>query len=159
MTRSWVAATAVAVALLAPSGAAAGGWATVGLDPMPEDVRAGEPWDVQLTVLQHGVTPLRGLHPKVIVTNGDQRLGFLGRPTGEPGVYRAKVVFPSAGSWRYVVDDDFTSEHGFPPVQVAGAAPAAEDESGGLPLGTLLLGVAGVVVVAAAALAPRRRSV
>jgi hypothetical protein len=110
----------VAAALAAPAAAQAGGWATVGLDPPPEGLAPGERWSVDLTVLQHGRTPLEGVQPRVIVQrdDGGHRREFRARPTGEPGVYRASVVFASAGAWRYFVDDDFSATHSFAPVSI-----------------------------------------
>lgn len=113
-----VAGIAVAAALVVPSSAVAGGFATVGVDPLPDGVGAGKPWQVQLTILQHGRTPLDGLAPKLIVERGSVRQTFAARPAGRPGVYRARVVFPNAGTWNYVVDDGFTMTHTFPPVHV-----------------------------------------
>jgi hypothetical protein len=52
------AATALAVALIAPTTSLAGGWATVGLSSLPDGAQPGEAWVVDLTVLQHGRTPL-----------------------------------------------------------------------------------------------------
>ena len=54
---------ALLLVLLAAVPAAAGGWATVGLDSTPAGVAPGKPWDVNITVLQHGVTPLGGVTP------------------------------------------------------------------------------------------------
>ena len=39
-------------------------------------------------------------------------LTFRARPTSRSGVYRAKIVFPSAGTWRYEVFDAFTTYGG-----------------------------------------------
>jgi hypothetical protein len=118
----------VAAALLAPAAATAGGWATVGLEPMPDGVGPQKTWQVQLTLLQHGRTPLQNVEPQVIITRAGHRDVFPARATSEPGVYRAEVVFPTAGTWRYAVDDGFTQTHTFPPVRVTegggGKAPA-----------------------------------
>jgi YtkA-like len=110
----------IAAALALPASASAGGWATVGLEPPPDGLEAGEPWRVDLTILQHGQTPLEGVKPRVNVAreDGSARSSFPARATGEPGVYRATVVFESAGEWAYVVDDGFTGQHSFKPVQV-----------------------------------------
>jgi hypothetical protein len=110
---------AMAGAALAAGSASAGGWATVGLDSVPDGIRAGEPWAVRLTILQHGRTPLEGLQPELTVSKGGTTRTFAATPTERPGVYRASVLFPSAGSWRYVVDDDFSARHSFGPVRVA----------------------------------------
>jgi hypothetical protein len=151
---------ALAAALLVPSGAAAGGFATVGVNPSPDGIGPGEPWQVELTILQHGRTPLQGVEPQVVVTRGSVQRTFSTRPTGRPGVYAAEVVFPSAGIWRYVVDDGFTmTHHTFPPVRVgdgddsvAAAAPAARQAppaSDGGPDIALALALAAVAGVAA----------
>jgi YtkA-like protein len=111
---------AIAAALAVPTAATAGGWATVGFDPPPEGLQPGEPWEVDLTVLQHGRTPLEGVQPRVIVAEeaGDGQRAIAARPTGKPGVYRATVVFESAGTWTIAVDDDFAATHRFPAVEI-----------------------------------------
>jgi hypothetical protein len=157
---------AIAAALALPTAATAGGWATVGFDPPPEGLAPGEPWQVDLTILQHGRTPLEGVKPRVMVSSEDGSVdeSFLARPTGEPGVYRANVVFESAGTWRLVVDDGFAARHSFPAVKVgkgagksatqpvaavntAAAAPPSAGDDG--PNVLLALGVAAVAALAA----------
>lgn len=54
----------------------AGGWATVQLSSTPTGVRAGKVWDVRLTVLQHGRTPLVGITPSVQISSGARRRTF-----------------------------------------------------------------------------------
>ena len=121
---------AIAAALALPASAGAGGWATVGLDP-PDTLAAGEPWEVDLTILQHGRTPLEGVNPKVIVSRdgGRDRRSFPARATGEPGIYQATVVFESAGTWNYVVDDGFAAQHSFKPVRVVSGGKGGSDEA------------------------------
>lgn len=103
----------VLVALAAPASALAGGWATAGLSP-PEGVGAGETWNAEVKILQHGETPLEGVNPTVTIrnaANGTEKT-FAAEPTGEPGIYLAKVVFPSEGKWSYSVHDGFTQYGG-----------------------------------------------
>jgi YtkA-like len=123
-----------AAVLAAPAAATAGGWATVGLDPPPDDLAPREPWLVEMTILQHGITPLEGVKPRVVVrpVQGGDPKTFPARATDEPGVYHATVAFPSAGTWRYVVDDGFSAQHSYPPVQVGKGAKrkAAADSIG-----------------------------
>jgi hypothetical protein len=125
---------AVCVLVLAGT-AAAGGWATVKLSSVPRGLSAGEPWNVNITVLQHGRTPVDGLKPTVTITKiaparatsasaGSKSKTFAARPTDGTGVYRARVVFPSAGTWRFQVYDGFTQyggarTHRFAPVKIA----------------------------------------
>jgi hypothetical protein len=99
-------------ALVFAAPAAAGGWATAELAP-PEGIRAGETWTATITILQHGRTPLDGVKPKLIVSDGKGlKLPVPARWTGEAGIYEAKVKLPHAGSWHYAVDDGFTQYGG-----------------------------------------------
>jgi hypothetical protein len=127
-----------AVALVCAGAALAGGWATVKLSSTPKNVSAGEPWIVDITVLQHGLAtqPLAGLKPTLTIRRvtaarttsstlkEPQARTFKARPTSRIGVYRARVVFPSAGTWRYAVYDGFIQyggarTHRFKPVTIA----------------------------------------
>ena len=110
---------AVVFLLAAPAVAGAGGFATAGLSSTPEGVAPGQPWKVDITVLQHGRTPLEGLTPRVRISSGDKTREFAAKPTGKPGVYRAEVVFPRAGRWDYEVLDGFNDAmpHTFPAVR------------------------------------------
>ena len=114
----------LALVLLAlPATALGGGFATVQLSSLPDGTAPGGTWSVELTVLQHGVTPLEGVSPLVRISNldGDSR-EFPAAPTGEPGVYAADVVFPSAGTWSYEIFDGFSQTHTYAPVAIADGA-------------------------------------
>jgi hypothetical protein len=151
-----------ACALAVPATAVAGGWATVEMSSTPAGTDPGEPWVVDLRILQHARTPLSGLEPSITVTSresGETRAATA-RPAGSPGVYRARVVFPAAGTWDYVIDDGFTQRHTYPAVRIgdattaaAGAGtPASDDETPWLPLAVagvaalVLLGLVGAMV-------------
>ena len=71
--------------------AQAGCMATVGLSPMPQPgIQAGQPWLVNVKVLQHGRTPLAGASPVVRIRSAAGRLiRFPARATATRGVYRA----------------------------------------------------------------------
>ncbi len=135
MRKSFIVAVAAAVALVCASTALAGNWATVRLSSSPKGLSADEPWVVTITVLQHGLAsqPLCCLEPTVTISRVAQvrsisaarkkSLTFRARPTGRTGVYRARVVFPDAGTWRYEVFDAFTTyggarTHKFAPVKI-----------------------------------------
>ena len=157
--RSLLITVALAAALVAAPSAFAGGWATVGLDSTPAGVQPGDPWAVNITVLQHGRTPLEGVQPMLTIRNGDATKTFAATPTDKPGVYAASVTFPSAGKWTYEVNDGFITEqpHTFPAVQIGEpvSAPAATTGDGGVDLTWLLLG--GVAFVLAALILLVRR--
>jgi hypothetical protein len=118
MRRILIAALA-AGALYQAGVASAGCMATVGLAPPPQGIQPGTTWSAEITVLQHGVQPLpnqKTAQPTLTIVNtetGTERT-FVAQRTKDPAVYTAQVVFPSAGSWRYEVFDDFTSEGGQP---------------------------------------------
>jgi hypothetical protein len=143
----------ILVVLLAAPPALAGGWATVGLSSTPTGAQPGKPWSVDLTILQHGRTPLADLQPVITITNGDISRNVIAKPTGKIGVYHADVVFPAAGRWEYKIDDGFISgvAHTYPAVQIGAPASAptrvADDDGPS----TVWL-IAGIALLAAAAL-------
>jgi hypothetical protein len=121
--RSFLLVLAGALVLAAP--AAGGGWATAGLGPPDGGLGAGDTWNAEVTIMQHGQTPLVGVSPAVLIskTNGGESIRFPAAPTGEPGVYLAKVKFPSGGAWRYQVDDGFGGMHKFAAIQIGPGSP------------------------------------
>jgi hypothetical protein len=151
--RTTTAALAIIGFLALPAGALAGGWATVGLSSTPDGLGPGQTWNVELEILQHGRTPLDGIHPTVTITAGDTTRTFQTRSAGRPGTYRAAVRFPHAGTWRYVVYDGFSARHHYPAVRIGpGTA------GGGLAAGRILLaGLAGLAAAALVLVLPRRR--
>ena len=143
----------LAVAVVVPV-ASAGGWATVGLSSLPPSgLKAKQAWPVDITVLQHGQTPLSGVTPVVTIRDGGGKAvaKFSGTPTGKVGVYRAVVSFPGEGTYSYEVYDGFgtyggAQTHTFKPVQIG----APGDSFPYLPLGlalALALGLTGTTVV------------
>jgi hypothetical protein len=106
--------TTVVAALAAPGAAYAGCAATVGLSPPPAGLQPGATWQAEMLVKQHGVRPLPDAVPTITIVNhatGDRKT-FDARKTDTVGVYRADVVFPSAGPWRYEANDGFVAKDG-----------------------------------------------
>lgn len=143
------------VVLVAPAGALAGGWATAGLGP-PDGIGAGDTWNAEVKVLQHGVTPLTGANPTVTIRNAStgQVKTFDARPTDEPGVYVAKVVFPSQGKWSYEVYDGFTQyggaqTHKFTTIDIGTGGGGSLPFFAIIGLGTLALGAVAVIYLLA----------
>jgi len=149
---------ALGLAAVAAPVAVAGGWATVGLSSLPPSgLKAGQDWPVDLTVLQHGETPLTGVKPSITVRNletGAAAGTFSARPTGKRGVYHAVVRFPGAGTWSYEIYDGFTryggaETHSFKPVEIAAAGSGSSFPTlpvGGVALALLLIGGALVLL-------------
>ena len=165
----WAALAVVASLAAAPS-ATAGGWAIVKMSSYPGKAEPEKPWVVDLTVLQHGVTPLAGVAPRFRIRNvaTGEKAEFAAEPTGKTGVYRARVVFPGAGTWDYEIDDGFSQVHTYAPVTLGDApAPAAAPEprragapateaSRSFPLAPVLAGAALAFHAAGALVAVRR---
>jgi hypothetical protein len=124
--RSLIALATLAIALGAVGTAAAGGWATVGMAPLPDGTEAGGTWNPEITILQHGRTPLDGLSPTVTISDeGGGVREFIATPTGKSGVYEASVLFPDEGSWSVVVDSGFgDSRLTYGPVTIEDGSPA-----------------------------------
>ena len=146
-------------AALPASLASAGGWATAGVGPPPDGLSGGDTWNAQVTILQHGQTPLVGVKPTLTIRNDSGKaLTFPAQPTGKPGVYLAKVKFPSNGNWRYEVYDGFgqyggAKTHTFGAISVGGGG--STDAS--FPLIPSLGGAALVLAAAAGLLLLIRR--
>ena len=154
-----------AVASLVVAGtASAGGWATAGVSPPPpDDPSGGSTWNTDITIRQHGTTPLDGISPAVILRNADtgEEQRFEATPTGKPGTYAAEVVFPDSGRWAVQVYDGFTeygmaTMHNFGVVALDGPSAPGGSE---FPLGWTLAGVgAALAAIVALVLFLRRRT-
>jgi hypothetical protein len=92
------------VAVVAPVGA--GGWAITVLDKLPGEFRAGETYHLGYRILQHGVDPFPGAETGISMVNTATAatLFFPGRPEGAAGHYVADVRVPTAGEWRWTVE-------------------------------------------------------
>jgi hypothetical protein len=151
---------AIASALAASATASAGGWATVGFAPLPTGIGPGDTWNPEITVLQHGVTPLDGLTPTVTIEGDAGAETFTAIPTGEPGVYEASVVFPQEGSWGITIESGFgASNLTYGPVTITdggGAGAVGSDDFPVLPLVAVLGGLVLAAVAAFGVLRQRR---
>ena len=144
----------LAAALALTGVAQAGGWATVGFSPLPDGTAVGGTWSPEITVLQHGQTPLGGLSPVVTIRNdaSDEERSFTATETGT-GVYRADVVFPSGGDWRVVVNSGFWGEGStvtYGPVTIGSpiAVPPGSFPTVPVAAVALLLGLVGLAALA-----------
>ena len=162
----------VVLLLAVASAALAGGWAVVTLDEPAGEIRAGEPWTVGFTVLQHGKTPVHKLdanspvEPLLVAEHSSgRRLEIMATPGEEVGHFTIDVTFPVEGEWTWTIfPNPLAGETAFEPLTVLPAAPVASGqanaqtvaapaatESGvGLP-GALGWGALALVLVAVAA--------
>jgi hypothetical protein len=150
----------LAVAAIAAPAATAGGWATVGLSSLPPSgLEPNQAWPVDITVLQHGQTPLAGVTPIVRLRDGGGQVvkSIAAKPTGKTGVYHAVVKFPASGTFSYEVYDGFVTyggakTHTFKPVQIG----APTDSFPYLPLG--IAAALALALAAATTVVWRRRT-
>jgi hypothetical protein len=151
--RTLITLTLTLAALALPAAALGGGWATAGLGPPSDGTGPGDTWHARITLLQHGVTPLQGVQPSITIRGPETRT-IAARPTAEPGVYIADVVFPTAGTYRYEVDDGFSQVHTFAPVTIGG--PASAPAGDGFPAWAIAPIAVAALVLAGAVLVRRR---
>ena len=151
-------AVALASTLVLSAVAEAGGWATVVLAPPPAGLQAEETWTAQLTVLRHGQTPTDGAAPSITIRGPNGSQTFAAKPDGATGAYVAKVVFPSAGSWRYEVSDGLTATgYGHSQTHTYAAVDIAPGTGGGVGVPAWPFALAALALVAGAAVVLTRQ--
>lgn len=108
-TRSLTASLLALVAtLLFAGGVLAGGFATVSVDLPPDDPSAGEPIQIDFTVLQHGITPTDYGPMQITLVNRDsgERTTFSATSEGSGGRWSATVTPPTSGEYDLVFTHD-----------------------------------------------------
>ncbi len=101
-TRRFIALPLAVLASLAfTASVLAGGWATVTISDPPAEPTAGGTTTLDLTVLQHGVTPVSWVAITVVATNAETGATVAGqaKPSGATGRYTVSLTFPTEGSW------------------------------------------------------------
>jgi len=96
----------------------AGGWATVGITEMPEQIVAGKPFAIEFMVWQHGNKPVhvlqwdnnrsRPITPQVTLTSADdgQTVTFTAQAAKQKGLFVAEITVPAEGSWEWSIAPD-----------------------------------------------------
>lgn len=101
----WQGLTALLLLLVVAAPVAAGGWATVTVDELPREVRAGETIQIGFTVRQHGQHPVDLTEPAPLLSARNPETGdsleVEARQEGPTGHHVADVTFPSAGVWEW----------------------------------------------------------
>jgi mono/diheme cytochrome c family protein len=91
---------AVPALLLLPAlGAVVGGWAVVTVEDLPDYFVASRPVSLPFMVRQHGVTPLKGVHPTLEARTGLRTVQAKVEPGKEHGEYVATFTLPEPGDW------------------------------------------------------------
>jgi len=84
----------------------------IALAGKPSVATAGQAWTATVSItrdkkLQPGPAPTIRLI-NMSISSAGRVVNISARPTSKLGVYRARVAFPSAGTWRVVVIDTMT---------------------------------------------------
>jgi signal transduction histidine kinase len=124
---------------------------SVNLSPsLPRGLGAGESWDVEITVMNPPRRLAKG-EPRMTIQSAEtgQTTTYDSTPTGKPGVYRVRAVFPAEGEYSYWVTGggiEPTLTIGGPAVTPSSASPSEEahaasdsDSSPFWPVGLALL--------------------
>jgi hypothetical protein len=136
----------LAVALLALTlctPALAGGWAVVTLDSLPDNLRAGQSYQIGFMVRQHGVTPINSnpfeggpLRPLLLAhntTSGDT-IEREAVQQGATGHFVVDVTFPSAGEWEWEITPPPFEGTRFAPLAVLAPAAAGQPAASAQPV-------------------------
>ena len=157
---------AVLASLVLATAAGAGGWAQVTVTNAPTDPPAGGGTPIELSVLQHGVTPVSW--PTLTVVATDATSGTVVRADakaeGAEGTYVASIVFPTAGNWNLTFESAELDMSGSAAVSVAppgvaaqpAAATTAASNFDAAPLLFLLIAAAVALAIAGFAFKGRR---
>jgi len=95
----------VGVAALVSAPAALAKERNVSMIGAPTAPKAGQAWTATIAVKMDGQYTI-GKAPAVRIINAaGKALTIVSRPTPRAGIYRARVMFPTAGAWRVLVVD------------------------------------------------------
>jgi signal transduction histidine kinase len=85
-----------------------GGGPEIYLSSSANGLGPGDPWNLEITVVQHGnpLTPFKKIEPRLTIQNTKtgEATTYEAKPTQEFGVYRVRAVFPDKGVYAYGVD-------------------------------------------------------
>jgi hypothetical protein len=127
---SWIVLLICLALLVFATPVLAGGWATVTLDEIPGEVRAGETVQLSFVVKQHGKTPVHfltynmdnmPLEPFLKATNLNtgETIRVAAERGKEVGHFTLAAVFPSEGEWEWdIVPDPLGGATEFEPLTV-----------------------------------------
>ena len=95
-----------------------GGWATITPDPLPEQISVGAKVPLNFLIKQHGVTPLAGLKPTVVLTQGSDAATRISAGEGKAkGWYTATLSFAKPGEWHITIESGFGKSATTLPIQ------------------------------------------
>ncbi|MGQ0639328.1 MAG: c-type cytochrome [Gemmatimonadaceae bacterium] len=92
---------------------AAGGWAVVSVQDLPEYAVAGQPLTLTYGVRQHGEEPLYDLKGTVSArSRSGAMVSVAAKPTVQRSSYAATLTLPNAGDWTITIEPGFGKTKG-----------------------------------------------
>ena len=74
----------------------------------PVAPKVGQAWTATLKVVIDG-QPADGVGPMIRLVNKAGKTTYIpSKPTAAAGIYRARIVFPTAGMWRVIIVDRYS---------------------------------------------------
>ena len=80
-----------------------GGWATVTVDQLPDHLVARQQSRLTFMVRQHGVTPMKDVHPTLEARGGSRVVEGTVAAGARDGEYVATYMLPGAGDWTLTI--------------------------------------------------------
>lgn len=84
-----------------------GGWASISIEKVPDQVVTGKAFELVFVVKQHGKTPLSGLKPTLEIKGATPVDRVAAEPGKEKGQYKATVVLSAVGSYFITIHSGF----------------------------------------------------
>ena len=84
-----------------------GGWAVVTVENLPDELIAGQPYNLTFSIRQHGVDLLEVGNPRIELRSAKDRLVARAVPTNRKCYYTATVNVPSTGDWDATIHTSF----------------------------------------------------
>ena len=107
MKKRWILASPGLLLLAAFVHNAAGGWAVVSVQDVPEYAVAGQPLTLTYSVKQHGEELHSDLRGTVSARSGTASVSVDAKPAPQRGYYTATLTLPNAGDWTLTIASGF----------------------------------------------------
>ncbi len=122
---------AIVASLALTTAVLAGGWASVTITDPPADPTAGGETIFDLTVMQHGVTPVSWPGITVVATNAETGATVSGqaKASGAVGHYTVGLTFPTEGAWTIAFTSNDLIMEGGQTLAIGAAPPVAASQT------------------------------
>ena len=84
-----------------------GGWAIVTVENLPDQLTAGQPYNMTFSVRRHGDNLLTDLSPYIELSSGDTEMVARAVATNRAGYYTATLNVPKPGNWNATIETSF----------------------------------------------------